>query len=249
MSNGAVPSWVLDIMKSVVGEWLRGLGGGLTVEWLPAGSAPKIRISFQTDVSNWSCVGARARLYDQSKPTMNFNFGGWKDNRVVYSHAYIKRLAAHLFGHALGLPHAQVKQTLSYNKPRLEKLCGAYYAAMIQSATGFQKLQDSDSIMHHELPSALRGSGTDVLQGGHGIDNEARSLQKSLYPAWPKPSCGVYGAKSIASFNKGGYGTCYFSTPLTNNIVAGLCRLDMGTNGNFRLRSKITGIKKKKGYT
>lgn len=52
MSSGAVPSWVLDPMKSVVDEWLRGLGGGLTVEWLPPGSAAKIRISFQTDVPN-----------------------------------------------------------------------------------------------------------------------------------------------------------------------------------------------------
>lgn len=142
-----------------------------------------------------------------------------------------------------------MNQTLSYNKPELEKLCGVYYAAMIQSATGCQKLQDSESIMHHDLPSALRSSGADVLQGGRGIDNEAHSLLKSLYPTWPKPLCAVYGAKSISSFKDRGHGTCYFSTPLTNNIVAGLCRLDMGTNGNFRLRSKITDIKKKKGYT
>ncbi|CCT73219.1 uncharacterized protein FFUJ_10099 [Fusarium fujikuroi IMI 58289] len=251
MSSGAVPSWVLDIMKSVVEEWLRGLGGGLTVEWLPAGSAAKIRISFQNDVPNWSCVGARARLYDQSKPTMNFNFGGWKDDRVVYSHAYTKRLAAHLFGHALGLPHAQVKQTLSYNKPELEKLCGAYYATMIQSATGCQKLQDSSSIMHHDLPSALRSSGADSLHGGRVIDVEARSLLQSLYPLLPKPLCDRFSIRNLNGFKEGlnANGVHKAITSKTNNIVAGLCRLDMGTNGNFRLQSKITDIKKKKEYT
>lgn len=142
-----------------------------------------------------------------------------------------------------------MKQTLSYNKPELEKLCSTYYAAMIQSASGCQKLQDSSSIMHHDLPSALRNSGADVIQGGRVIDNEARSLLQSLYPTWPKPLCAVYAAKSIGIFKEKGYGTVFIQTQMTKNIIAGLRRLDMGTNGNFRLRSKITDIQKKKGYT
>ncbi|KAF5705136.1 ATP synthase subunits region orf 7 [Fusarium mundagurra] len=250
LSSDAVPSWVLDIIKSVVDEWTRGMGEALTVQWLSAGSAAQIRISFRTDVPNWSCVGARARLYDQSKPTMNFNFGGWKDNKAVYSHAYIKRLAAHLFGHALGLPHAQVKQTLSYNKAELEKVCGAYDASMIQSAKGCQQLQDSRSIMHYDLPSSLASNGADALQGGSVIDSGARSLLRSLYPLWPKPLCGRYSAKDRYGFKAGvnANGIANFGTNMTNNIVAGLCRLDMGTNGNFRLQSKITNIQKD-GYT
>ncbi|KAF5975668.1 agglutinin HPA-like protein [Fusarium bulbicola] len=244
LSNDAVPSWVLDIIKSVVDDWIQGMGEALTVQWLPAGSAAQIRISFRTDVPNWSCVGARARLYDPSKPTMNFNFGAWKVRKAVYSHAYIKRLAAHLFGHALGLPHAQVKQTLSYNKPELEKVCGAYGAAMIQSAKGCQQLQDGRSIMHYDLPSSLASNGADALQGGRVIDSEARSLLRSLYPLWPKPLCERLRAKDRHGFKAGvnANGIANFGTKMTNNVVAGLCRLDMGTNGNFRLRSKISNI-------
>ncbi|KAM5522924.1 ATP synthase subunits region orf 7 [Fusarium oxysporum f. sp. phaseoli] len=40
-----------------------------------------------------------------------------------------------------------------------------------------------------------------------------------------------------------------FQTTKTTNIVTGLCRLDMGTHGNFRLRSEITKIQQKVGYT
>lgn len=103
LSNDAAPGWVFDIIRSVVNEWMKGTGETLAVQWISAESASDIRMSFRTDEPSWSCVGARARLYDQSKPTMNFNFGGWKNNRAVYSHAHVKRLAAHLFGHALGL--------------------------------------------------------------------------------------------------------------------------------------------------
>ncbi|KAF5620265.1 ATP synthase subunits region orf 7 [Fusarium sp. NRRL 52700] len=246
LSNDAVPSWVLNSIKSVVEEWIQGMGEALTVQWLSAGSAAQIRISFRTDVPNWSCVGARARLYDPSKPTMNFNFGDWKVSKAVYSHAYIKRLASHLFGHALGLPHAQVKQTLLYNNAELEKVCGAYDAAMIQSAKGCQQLQDGQSIMHYDLPSSLASNGADALQGGHVIDSEARSLLRSLYPLWPKPLCERHSAKDrynfIAGFNANS--STKIVTKMTNNIVAGLCRLDMGTNGNFRLRSKIANIQR-----
>lgn len=103
LSNDAAPGWVFDILRSIISEWMDGIGETLTVQWVSANSASEIRISFRNDVPSWSCVGPRARLYDQSKPTMNFNFGGWKDSRVVFSHAHVKRLAAHLFGHALGL--------------------------------------------------------------------------------------------------------------------------------------------------
>ncbi|KAM5522923.1 ATP synthase subunits region orf 7 [Fusarium oxysporum f. sp. phaseoli] len=72
------------------------------VPW-PGGSQIRFATLSNDAVPSWFCVGARARLYDQSKPTMNFNFGGWKDSKAVCSHAYIKRLAAHLFGHALEL--------------------------------------------------------------------------------------------------------------------------------------------------
>ncbi|SCO89147.1 uncharacterized protein FRV6_13275 [Fusarium oxysporum] len=149
---------------------------------------------------------------------MHFNFGGWKDSKAVYSHAYIKRLAAHLFGHALRLLPEVAGQLLNH-APR--------------------------------SPVSLRSNGADVLQGGRVIDNEACSLLQSLYPSWPKPVCGRYNAKNLGGFKEGldANGDLNLTTTKTNNIVVGLCRLDMGTNGNFRLRSKVANIKQKEGYT
>lgn len=103
LSSEKVPGWVTDIIRSAVAEWTNGLGEALEVRWVSANETSDVRMSFRTDVPSWSCVGARAGMYEQSKPSMNFNFGGWKDSKAVYSHAYVRRLAYHLVGHALGL--------------------------------------------------------------------------------------------------------------------------------------------------
>ncbi|KAJ4307448.1 hypothetical protein N0V84_012725, partial [Fusarium piperis] len=114
---------------------------------------------------------------------MNFNFGGWKDSRAVYSHAFRCEYRT-LFG-------------------ELEKVCGSYYASMLQSATGCGEMQDSRSIMRYDLPAALSSNGTDLLQDGRVIDNEARSLLRSLYPLLLAPWFDRYSARNLNGFREG----------------------------------------------
>ena len=98
-----VYSEIVEIIKNAAAAWTNGLGERLGLQWVSSGEVADIRISFRNDLPNWSALGARATMYDQSRATMNFAFGGWGDRQIVYSHKYIARAAAHLFGHALGL--------------------------------------------------------------------------------------------------------------------------------------------------
>ncbi|KAH6981604.1 hypothetical protein BKA56DRAFT_731119 [Ilyonectria sp. MPI-CAGE-AT-0026] len=254
LSTEKVPGWVTDIIRSAVTEWTNGLGEPLEVQWVSANETSHIRISFRNEVPSWSCVGARAAMYEQSKPTMNFNFGGWKSTKVVYSPAYVRRLAYHLFGHALGLPHALLSQWPIQCKPgELEKLCGPYYAQMLGSAKGCSLLRDAQSIMHYEVPAALGTKGIDLLQGGRGIDSEALALVRSLYPPVPQSSLVTCIATQLPGFQSGWSGRAngkrFISTAQTGNIVTGLNRLDLGTNGNFRVYSEIEDIQRGSGYS
>ena len=94
---------IVEIIKNAAAAWMNGLGERLGLRWVGGEDAADIRISFRNDVPNWSALGAKAAMYDHSRATMNFAFGGWKDNKIVYSHKNIARAAHHLFGHALGL--------------------------------------------------------------------------------------------------------------------------------------------------
>jgi hypothetical protein len=98
-----VPGWVLHLIKLAAEDWLTDLSKSLSLVWVSAEQTADVRISFRNDMPSWSCVGLRSAAGEQSEPTMNFAFDGWKKAKAVYSHAYVKRLATHLFGHALGL--------------------------------------------------------------------------------------------------------------------------------------------------
>jgi hypothetical protein len=91
-----------QIIKKTALSWMGSLSESLTLNWVTSGDA-EIRISFRNDRPTWSCLGTRAQSYGQDKATMNFAFGGWKDSQRIFTHSYIERVAAHLFGHALGL--------------------------------------------------------------------------------------------------------------------------------------------------
>lgn len=94
---------ILNIIKATALDWADGMEENFVIEWVSENEAADVRISFCLDEPMWSCLGRRATMYDQSKATMNFAFGGWQSNTTVYSHAHIARAAAHLFGRALGL--------------------------------------------------------------------------------------------------------------------------------------------------
>jgi hypothetical protein len=94
---------VLNIIKHRASDWLSLLQGPLSYTWVDSGDSD-IRISFNGSIPSWSCTGTQAKQYDQSHATMNFSLNPWtKDNKVIYSHRQISRIALHLFGHAFGL--------------------------------------------------------------------------------------------------------------------------------------------------
>lgn len=104
MTPHRVPAWVVDIVKSAAHQWTSGTGETLEIRWVSVSEPSDVRISFRTDMPNFAYVGARASLYQQSEPTINFNFGGWNDSKkAVYSHEFVRRLAFHLLGHVVGL--------------------------------------------------------------------------------------------------------------------------------------------------
>ncbi|KAJ4141754.1 hypothetical protein NW768_000971 [Fusarium equiseti] len=251
LSQDTISSWVLDIIKAVVEEWMTETIGGLTYEWVSGNRHSEIRISFFNNVPSWSCLGPRATLYDQSQPTMNFNFGGWKDKRVVYSHRDVKRLAAHLFGHALGLPHAQQRVASSFNEKALQTMLGCYYAGTISSATGCGHLRNAQSIMGYEVPAALTKNGTDLLQDSSVIDKEAHGLVRSLY--WtPVPYLNRCDISDSPGFDRAparpSFGKRRFFVTQTRNIVTGLRTVHMDMNSDFIIHSRLTGVWSRQGY-
>lgn len=92
-----------QIIRTTVLGWTAALPESVGFQWVNPSEPAEIRISFHNNEPNWSALGAKAILYDENKATMNFSFGGWKENLTVFPHATIARVAAHLFGHALGL--------------------------------------------------------------------------------------------------------------------------------------------------
>ncbi|KAM7210467.1 ATP synthase subunits region orf 7 [Rhypophila decipiens] len=256
MTPDRVPPWVIDIVKTAADKWTSGTGETLQIRCVSIGESPDIRISFRTDMPTFAYVGARATFYEQSQPTVNFNFGGWKDTqKAVYSHEYVTRLAYHLLGHAFGLPHAALGQyPVPWKAAELEKLCGTQYAQIVQSAKGSSRLTAADSIMRYDIPGTLTTVGKNMLTGGRQLDNEAAALLRSLYPPVPEAhSFGVY-ASQLSGFQPGWtigttMGKGSFNTAQTSNIITGIFYIDMGLNGNFRLNSGPSNIRTGSGYT
>ncbi|KAI8168495.1 hypothetical protein KHU50_006168 [Colletotrichum sp. SAR 10_65] len=189
------------------------------------------------------------------EPTMNFNFGGWTSSKAVYSHESIKRLALHLFGHALGLPHAKLNQwPLPWKEAELEQECDSFNAELLNGAKGCDQLRDPESIMHYDVPARLVNGRSDIRQGGCFIDQEARSLVQSLYPKVFGASffqCDTSDTSLFPDFKpaaKQASAQRFFNTSRTANIVTGIRKVDMGINANFRLKTEISNVNSA-GYT
>lgn len=95
--------------------------------------------------------------------------------------------------------------------------------------------------MGFDRPAALSTSGLEVRSGGDVIDAECFALLKKMY-ILPDPT--VFNRDLVACATPGwrsGIGQIetsqQFSTDHTANIITGLNRLDMGLNGNFRVRT------------
>ncbi|EQB44948.1 hypothetical protein CGLO_16243 [Colletotrichum gloeosporioides Cg-14] len=250
------PEFVIKIVKEAIDEWFTGLGKTLEMREARAGELADIRISFRNDMPSWSCIGAvAAGISSEVEPTMNFNFGGWKSSKAVYSHASIKRLALHLCGHALGLPHAKLNQCpLPWKKDEVDRECKSPNAELLTGAEGCDQLRDPESIMHYDLPARLTNGSTDIRQGGCFIDQEARSLVQSLYPKVLEAfflHCDTSNASLFPDFKPGAKMASarhFFDTSCTANIVTGIRKVDMGVDANFRLKSEVSDINEGVGY-
>ncbi|KAH0425360.1 ATP synthase subunits region orf 7 [Colletotrichum camelliae] len=241
------PEFAIKIIREAIDEWLAGLGKTLEMREARAGELADIRISFSTDMPSWSCIGAVAAVTrSEGGPTMNFNFGGWKSSKAVYSYDSIKRLALHLFGHALGLPHAKLNQwPLPWKEDELVRECKPSNTKLLNNAKGCDQLRDPESIMHYDVPARLINGRSDIRQGGCFIDQEARSLVQSLYPKVLKASlfqCDTSDPSLFPHFQPGAKMATarhFFHTSCTANIVTGIRKVDMGIDANFRLKSEI----------
>jgi hypothetical protein len=112
---------------------------------------------------------------------------------------------------------------------------------MILRQRGCPELEDPQSVMGYDRPAALAQDGEEAVSGGsHSIDEEARALLRSLYPLLiPDVYCSRWNAPEMdgfrAGWDGGANGSRWIGTTQTANIIAGLCRVHMGLNGNFRL--------------
>jgi hypothetical protein len=101
--NESCDPYILAVVKAQLWAYLKDMSPLLSAEHVKEDADAEVRISFNTAKPNWSAMGPRALKYPQAQPTMNFNFGGGPESKTIYSIAQISRVAAHLFGHALGL--------------------------------------------------------------------------------------------------------------------------------------------------
>ncbi|KAL5591216.1 hypothetical protein FOVSG1_010105 [Fusarium oxysporum f. sp. vasinfectum] len=241
---------IRKIIHKCLEDWLRNISAQLKVTMVSSSDPADIRISFRRNEPNWSCVGSRATRVAQDKPTMNFAFVGWQDRHTIYSHAHIARVAAHLFGHALGLPHAVSSWSSSWNTSELNSRYGSFYADKICSARGCPKIDNPQSIMGYDRPAAL-GSGRDDYGGGFNIDQQSRQFLKSLYPE--PAAVSHYYTKAddqnglLPRQNKLSVKISY-SDKRTANIIAGLALVNMGNTYNFRARARAVDVVPRCGF-
>lgn len=97
------PHKVVDDAIKSAADLIIGAAGGLSKQWVEDEKEADIRISFRQNEPNWSILGCDANDTDAKDATMNFNFGDWGKDKVIYSLDDINRAARHMFGHAVGL--------------------------------------------------------------------------------------------------------------------------------------------------
>ncbi|KAF7534311.1 hypothetical protein G7054_g6289 [Neopestalotiopsis clavispora] len=225
-----VPEEIWLMIKAAAQSWLDGMETSLTLMFVSVNEPADIRISFRGNLPNWSCVGTRAVVYKPDQATMNFAFGGWEDKerKTVYTQAYIKRVAAHLFGHALGLPHAPNEWKAQWKDDRLDSLCGEFFAAVIKADKGDTMLRTPKSIMSFDRPALLTNEGSDERYGGETVDPTAQALLRKLYPR----AHGFYVEKMTVRPGTDSQPQRH-NTSFTSNYVIGLRRVDLDKDGDF----------------
>ena len=128
---------------------------------------------------------------------------------------------------------------------------GSVLGPIVKSAKGCDQLQSPQSIMGFDRPATL-GAGTDEYRGGIVIDDEARKLLEALYPKSYAVFCREVSCSGVPGWS-GGIGRPYAIQRLeakqTANIISGLCRIDMGIHGWFRLKCYTQNVQSRSGYS
>ena len=148
-------------------------------------------------------------------------------------------------------PHARTSFSTPWNEAELVKNYGSFFGPVVKSAKGCEQLQSPQSIMGYDRPATL-GSGNDEFRGGIMIDKEARKLLKALYPKSYPVSCREVTCSSAPGWSGGinrPYAYHTLEAKQTANLVTGLCRIDMGLHGWFRLKCYTQNVLSRSQYT
>lgn len=101
--NQKVHAEIELIIRAAFDGWKVGLNDYLSFRWVGSNEPADIRINFDNAFPTWSTWGAHPSPWGAGGATMNISFGDWKRSQTVSTHAWISKVAAHLFGHVLGL--------------------------------------------------------------------------------------------------------------------------------------------------
>ena len=147
-------------------------------------------------------------------------------------------------------PHARINFSTPWNEAEIVKNYGSFFGPAIKSAKGCDKLQSAQSVMGFDRPAIL-GSGTDECCGGNVIDDEARKLLETLYPKTYPGFCQEVCCSRVPGWSRGSWQNLAnqkVNTKQTANIVTGLCRIDMGIESSFRLKSSLQNVQSRSGF-
>ena len=135
----------------------------------------------------------------------------------------------------------------------MAKACGSVAdAGRIKGESGFHGLQSTKSIMHFDRPAASSpGNRRDKRREGTRIDTESVEVLQCLYPKIHPVFAERFAMTHVQGWREGIPGdeaVKSFAAPQTANVVSGLCHLDMGLNGSFRLWTGVRKVQPRLGF-
>jgi hypothetical protein len=138
-----------------------------------------------------------------------------------------------------------------WNKEELERQCGSFFAATAAYDQGNPQLTNPKSIMRFDRPGSLASSGCDERYGGFGLDNEAIVLLRKLYPTLIDAYSNRVSATQAPGWSGGikvPAARVNCRATQTTKGVTGLCRLDMGLHGNFRISTSFENVVQRSSF-
>ncbi|KAK0704576.1 hypothetical protein B0H67DRAFT_464038, partial [Lasiosphaeris hirsuta] len=181
-----VPEVVRRIFVSTLEGWFASQPTReLKVEWVKNGGDAHIRFGITTNEATHCALG-RLVPTNQQEPTSLLALRAWKtrESEVVWSHSDIERMARHVWGHVLGLPHAYVGAEFQWKDEHVARVCDAVglKKSQVTALSGSWNLDFPDSIMHCDRPSHLASTPA-IYKDPAGIDKNTAEFLNHLYPS------------------------------------------------------------------